>query len=104
MIKTKKQYAPEYKARLALEAVEGDMTLAELSSSYGLHSNNILNWKKELVENASVVFQRKIDTKKAEEELRKKDEEIEEHYKQIGKLTVQVDWLKKKSKQAGLGD
>ena len=84
MIKTKKQYAPEYKARLALEAVEGDMTLAELSSSYGLHSNNILNWKKELVENASVVFQRKIDTKKAEEELRKK--------RRRDRRTLQADW------------
>lgn len=104
MINVRKNYPPEFKARLALEAVEGEMTLAEMSASYGLHSNNILNWKKEFVENAPVVFQRKGDAKKAQDEVRRKDEEIEELYKQIGKLTVQVDWLKKKSRQAGLGE
>lgn len=84
-------YSGVFKARVAIEALRGDKTLAELSSKYQLHSNQITNWKSRLVNNAKDIFQDKRQ--------RRNDKEIhtDELYRQIGQLKVELDWLKKKS-------
>jgi len=81
------------KARVALEAVRGEKTMAELSSEYGVHANMISRWKQELLEGASGIF----SGKKAEKEKdAAQEEKIEKLYKSIGELKVENDWLKKK--------
>ena len=81
-----------FKAKVALEALKGEKTIAQLSSEYGVHGNQIRQWKNKLVEELPAVFQdRRRRSEKEGEEL------TAELYRQIGQLKVELDWLKKKS-------
>ena len=78
-----------FKAKVALEAAKDIKTLTELSSQYEVHAAQISQWKKQLLENLSDVFntpKKSIDSTKKLDEL----------YRQIGEVTVERDWLKKK--------
>ena len=88
----RKQYSNKFKAKVALEAIKGDKTIAELSSMYGVHTSAIMKWKKKVLENIPEIFSNK------REQGEKGAEEIQDElYKQIGQLKVELDWLKKKS-------
>ena len=81
-----------FKAKVALEAIKGEKTLAQLSSQYGIHPDQIRRWKKRLVEELPVIFSDK--RQRAEKEREELESEL---YKQIGQLKVELEWLKKKS-------
>ena len=81
-----------FKARIALEAVKQEKTIAQLSSQFGVHANMIVRWKKHMIEELPSIFSGGY--KKADKES---DKVIEELYKQIGQLKVELDWVKKKS-------
>ena len=89
-MKKRVQYPKELKARVALEAIKGEKTIAELSSEYEVHSNMITKWKKHLQDNMGDIFTRKNEREPSDKEL------IENLYKQIGKSQMEIDWLKKK--------
>jgi transposase len=93
MGKIRKNHDATFKARVALEAVKGEKTLAELSSEYSVHANQIGQWRKQLLKELPTLFS---DRKKKAE--REREEVESELYKQIGQLKVELDWLKKKSK------
>jgi transposase-like protein len=80
------KYKSEFKAQVALEALRGDKTLAELAQAYGVHPSLINDWKRQLVENAAAVFERgqKPDTDQAQ---------MDGLYKKIGQLEVERDFL-----------
>ena len=86
----RKKYSDEFKARVALDALKGHKTVNELASEYGLHPNQIGQWKKKLIEGSADVFSRKKDR-----EAESHEQEKDKLYQQIGKLQVEVDWLKK---------
>jgi len=86
------QYSKEFKAKVALEALKGQKTTNEIASEYGVHVSQINSWKKLLLESAPEVFSRGRDR-----EAEKREEEKDRLYRQIGKLQVEVDWLKKKT-------
>ena len=87
----RKQFGKEFKAKVALEAIKGLKTSAEISSEYAVHPTRIAQWKKDLREGLPGLFKGK---KSAQE--KSKDQLIDELYKQIGKLQVENGWLKKK--------
>lgn len=89
-MKKRQQYPKEVKARIALEAIKGEKTTAQLSAEYEVHSNMITKWKRHLQDNIGDIFTRKNDQEPNDKEL------IENLYKQIGKSQVEIDWLKKK--------
>lgn len=92
MSKKAKTYTAQEKARVALEAIKSELTMSQLSSQYGVHATQINRWKKEAVEAMVMGFTSKpraVDTAQAEL--------ISQLYQQIGQLTVERDWLKKKS-------
>lgn len=91
MGKIRKQFGKEYKAKVALEAMKGLKTIAELSSEYGVHVNQINKWKKQLREELPGLFSRTRDP-----ESRQQEELIDQLYRQIGQLQMENDWLKKK--------
>jgi transposase-like protein len=86
----RKKYPKEFKARVALEALKGEKTIAEISSEYEVHSNMITKWKKHLKEHMSDIFIRKNEQEPDDKQL------IENLYKQIGQSQVEINWLKKK--------
>jgi len=88
----RKTHDAALKAKVALEAFRGDKTIAQLSSQFGVHPNQIGKWKKDLLDRLPEIFSAKWKKEhKTDEEL------VEELYKQIGQLKVELDWLKKKS-------
>lgn len=88
----KKRRDAKEKALIAIEALKGELTAAQISAKYGVNSGQISTWKKQLLDGAIDIFSGKHAKKaKCNNEL------VEELYKQIGQLSVERDWLKKKS-------
>jgi putative transposase len=81
-----------FKAKVALEALKGEKTLAQLSSEFKVHANQIRQWRKRVLEELPGIFTGHRAQKETE-----KDELVSELYRQIGQLKVEMDWLKKKS-------
>jgi transposase-like protein len=94
MGKTRKAHDSAVKAKVALEAVKGEKTIAQLASEYGVHPNQIGQWKKKLLKELPGIF-----SDKRERQERGREELESELYRQIGQLKVEVEWLKKKSRQ-----
>jgi putative transposase len=87
----RKRHTEEFKAKVALDAIRGVRTLSELSSMHRVHPTVIAQWKRQLVEGAVELFRRsKGGVGRSEEEL------TGPLYEEIGRLKVEVDWLKKK--------
>ena len=86
----KKKYGSKFKSQVALEALRGDKTIAEIAGEYNLHPNLISQWKKKLMKEASGVFATKKE-KQAEE-----DYPQDELLRKIGQLNVENDFLRKK--------
>ena len=87
----KKQFGAEFKAKVALAAIKGDKTIAELSSEFGVHHTQIHAWKRILNQGLPDLFSGKRG--KGNNNQQVLDEDL---YKNIGKLQVENDWLKKK--------
>ena len=92
MKKEAKQYSAEEKTKIALEALKGELTIAQITSKYGVHPTQINHWKKQALESMIMGFKDKRKGKDPGE-----GQLIGELYQQIGQLTVERDWLKKKS-------
>lgn len=84
------------KAKVALAAIRGDRTTAQLSSEFGVHATQVAAWKRRLLEGAPALFD---DGRSSRRDEATPDEE--ELYEQIGRLKMEVEWLKKKSAQLG---
>ena len=92
MKRQRRQYSADWKAKVALEAIKGQRTVQEIASHYEVHPTLVTHWKKQLLEGAAEIFSNgKRVAADADKELKA------ELYQQIGKLQVEVDWLKKKS-------
>lgn len=91
MGKVKKKFSKEFKAKVAIEAMKGLKTTAEISSEYSVHPTQIAKWKKELSTGLPGIFSGKNDSEgKSNEQL------VDNLYKRIGQLEMENDWLKKK--------
>jgi transposase-like protein len=99
MSNKRKQYSPEFKAKVALESVRGEKTTSELASQYQVHPTMINNWKKQLTEGASSLFEKGTETSKINDN--NQQSQIDELYRQIGQLKVERDFLANRSAQLG---
>lgn len=92
MSKQRKQYSAQFKAKVVVEAIKEQKTMAELASQYGVHPNQIRQWKQQALAELPQVFSNgRARAAKADEGLKAR------LYQQIGQLTVELEWLKKKS-------
>ena len=88
----RKTYTAQFKAKIGLEAIRGIQTVNEIGLAYGVHPVQVNLWKKEIQVQAGLLFETKRGKKKADEQ-----EGTERLYGEIGKLKMELDWLKKKS-------
>ena len=91
MGKKRKQHSAEFKFKVALEAAKEQKTLSQLGSEYELHATQISEWKQQLLSGGANVFGK--GESKAEKEQSKVEIEL---YEQIGRLKMELEWLKKK--------
>jgi transposase len=96
MLGIRKRHCAGFKAKVALEAVKGEKSIAQLSSEFGVHANQVRQWKKHLLEELPSIFSNK--RRKAQKDAEQLESEL---YRQIGQLKVELDWLKKKSERLG---
>ncbi len=92
MTKKRKKYSSQFKFKVALEAVKGQRTINEIASSNNIHSNQVSIWKKRLLVEGPTVFGQQT-AKKLEEQTAREAELFE----QIGRLKMELEWLKKKA-------
>jgi len=83
------RHTAAFKAKVALEAAKEIKTLNELAAQYGVHSSQISQWKSQLLKDVSTIFKTKNTSKDA-------SKHVDALYRQIGEVTVERDWLKKK--------
>ena len=88
----RKTYTSEFKVKVVLEAFKGQRTINVISGHYGIHANQVNQWKKQAIESLpDVISTRRVRVAAAQEELKG------QLYQQIGQLKVELDWLKKKA-------
>ena len=91
----RRKFTPEEKAKIVLETLKEEKSVSQLASEHGIHANVLNRWKTEAVQNLSQLF---VDDRKGIAKMKNEYEKtINELYAEIGKLTSQLSWLKKKS-------
>jgi transposase len=92
---TRRRFTPEEKGRIVLEIIKEEKSVAQLSSEHGIHTNMLNRWKTEAIQNFSQLF---VDDRKGITKMKQEYEhQINELYAEVGKLTTQLSWIKKKS-------
>jgi putative transposase len=94
MSDTRRVHNPKFKFEVALEAAKGGKTVNQLASEYGVHPNQITRWKQKLLKEGTSVFSKD----ESRELQQQKQQSLEaDLYEQIGRLKMELDWLKKKA-------
>ena len=93
----RRKFSAEFKARVAVAAIKGEKTVAQLATEFEVHPNQVTQWKKQLTDALPEVF-----GKRREHDAKDQEELTQKLYQEIGKLKVERDWLEKKSKELGL--
>ena len=93
----RRRFDPARKARIGLEALKGIKTVAEIAREYQVHPNQVSQWKSEVSQRLPEVFERGPTA-----QVQESEKEIERLERKVGQLTMELDWLKKKSRQLGL--
>jgi transposase len=96
MTRKRRVFGGAFKAKVALAAIRGDKTTAQLAAEFAVHASQVAAWKQQLLNAAAELFE--DGRQKGREEAAANEEEL---YEQIGRLKMEVEWLKKKSAQLG---
>jgi putative transposase len=92
LTKKRRQHSNEFKFKIALEAVKGMKTVSQIAAEYNVHPTQISTWKKHLLRQGSALFTRPNDRQRREQQ-----EQEAALYEQIGRLKMELEWLKKKA-------
>ena len=98
MSRSRRNFSAEFKTNLVLQLLKGEKELNVLAVENDIQPNLLRNWKKEFLANASLAFDNKREDN-LREKLAEERKEKAEYAKKVGQLTMQVDWLKKKSEE-----
>jgi transposase-like protein len=89
----RRQFSPELKKRIAIEAIKEQRTINEIANEHQVHPVQIRKWKKELLDGATSIFD---DPRKREGDLKKQEQQESVLQQKVGQLVMENDWLKKK--------
>jgi transposase-like protein len=89
----RKRYTPDFKSQIVLEVLKEEKTMNEIASSHGIHVNQIRKWRNAFLEQMPLIFAK--DNKKADQMKVEYENQIENLYAEVGRLTTQLSWLKK---------
>ena len=92
MSRKRRQHDAQFKLRVALEAARGLKTISQIASEHNLHPNLVSSWKKQLLEEGSSIFS--SDSARQQRDQATREAEL---YEQIGRLKMELEWLKKKA-------
>lgn len=92
MTRIRRKHSPEFKLKAVIEVLKGEKTATQLAGELGVHPLMLSEWKKHFLEAGTQIFEKPRKTSKISEEAREKSELFE----QIGRLKMEVEWLKKK--------
>jgi transposase-like protein len=95
----KRSYSPAYKAKIVIEMLKEEQHISEIASREGISRTQLQNWKREFVENASLVFSQNKVEQQARSEVSAAEEREETLMKKVGSLSIEVDFLKKKYRE-----
>jgi transposase-like protein len=98
MSRTRRNFSADFKASLVLEALKGEKDINTIATENNIQPNLLRNWKKEFLEKAAIVFDDSREDN-LREKLAAERKEKAEYAKKVGQLTMQVDWMKKKSEE-----
>ena len=98
MSRKRRNFTSEFKAKLVLEVLKGEKELNVIATENDIQPNLLRNWKKEFLDKASLVFDDSREDN-LKEKLAAERKEKAQYAKKVGQLTMQVDWLKKKSEE-----
>ena len=93
MARKRRRFGASFKAKVALESVKEIRTISELAKKHKLHATQINLWKKQLLDGAETIFEGDLKSEKDSND----EPQVAELYEQIGRLKVELEWLKKKS-------
>ena len=96
-MRRRKRYDSRFKAEVAIEAIKNQRTIAQIASEYGVHPNQVSQWKKQVLDQLPELF-----TNQRSKSTTDSDQLVDELYRQIGQLKVELDWLQKKNATAPL--
>ena len=91
-MRRRKRYDSRFKAEVAIEAIKNQRTVAQIASEYGVHPNQVSQWKKQVLDQLPDLF-----TNQRSKSTTDSDPLVDELYRQIGQLKVELDWLQKKT-------
>ena len=96
MSSVRRRHSAAFKEKVVVEAPREEKTMAQLSGEYGIHPNQITQWKKKALSELPDIF-----SSRRQKETKERATREDELYRQIGRLKVELDWLKKKSARLG---
>jgi len=92
MSSKRKQHSAKYKFTVSLEAVKGQETINQIASKFGVAPSQVSQWKRQLLEGGVNIFESNREKKERQQEIKE-----EEFYEQIGRLKMELEWVKKKA-------
>lgn len=99
-MRQRRRFDEAFKAKVALEALKEEKTLQELVEEYEVHPNQISSWKKQLLEGAPELFERKSKKNQEFDQVKRREQEL---YKQLGRAKYENEWLKKSTSSCTAG-
>ena len=95
----RRTFSAEFKTKLVLELLREEKQLGEIAQEHDISPNQLRNWRKEFLENAPKAFSESSQEKELRVKEKEMDEQLHELMAKVGQLTIENDWLKKKSKE-----
>ena len=95
----RKNHTPKFKFQVALEAAQNDKTISQIAGGHNIHTNLVSAWRKQLLEKGPTIFLTASARSAAARKERERAEQETTLYEQIGRLKMELEWLKKKSTQ-----